>query len=173
MNDSDLHSQLINITALATNYCASLENVLEFERFDFINNILNLLPRIYWNFSDVVVENVSLSPDDEFDFLPSYIDEDMYESVRRGVAALLEDEDVYLETFEEDMKYSDTPIAASISEGLADIYQHLYDFVAIVRESDGEQLQDAYRECHDSFVGSWSQTLCNVMRALNHLRYNL
>ena len=151
MNDSDLHSQLINITALATNYCASLENVLEFERFDFINNILNLLPRIYWNFSDVVVENVSLSPDDEFDFLPSYIDEDMYESVRRGVAALLEDEDVYL----------------------ADIYQHLYDFVAIVRESDGEQLQDAYRECHDSFVGSWSQTLCNVMRALNHQRYNL
>ena len=87
MNDSDLHSQLINITALATNYCASLENVLEFERFDFINNILSLLPRIYWNFSDVVVENVSLSPDDEFDFLPSYIDEDMYESVRRGVAA--------------------------------------------------------------------------------------
>ena len=173
MNDSDLHSQLINITALATNYCASLENVLEFERFYFINNILNFLPRIYCNFSDVVVENVSLSPDDEFDFLPSYIDEDMYESVRRGVAALLEDEDVYLETFEEDMKYSDTPIAASISEGLADIYQHLYDFVAIVRESDGEQLQDAYRECHDSFVGSWSQTLCNVMRALNHLRYNL
>ena len=67
------------------------------------------------------------------------------------------------------MKYSDTPIAATISENLTDIYQPLYDFVAEVRESEGDNLDEAFRACKDGFKEYWSQALCNVLRALNAL----
>ena len=80
-------------------------------------------------------------------------------------------DDTFLETFEQDMKYSDTPIAASVSESLADIYQPLYNFIMIVRETEGSELVGAYLECHENFETYWSQTLCNVLRALNNIRY--
>ena len=47
----------------------------------------------------------------------------MYELVRNQIATLLGESDTYLETFHPDMQYSDTPIAAFISENLADVYR--------------------------------------------------
>ena len=70
------------------------------------------------------------------------------------------------------MRYSDTPIAASISENLADIFQPLFNFISIVKDSEGEAAEDAYVDCWDNFAGYWSQTLCNVLRALNHIKYS-
>ncbi|MDE5842971.1 MAG: DUF5063 domain-containing protein, partial [Muribaculaceae bacterium] len=35
-----------------------------------------------------------------------------------------------------------------------------------------DELEGAYRECKENFAAYWSQTLCNVLRALNHLFYN-
>ncbi|MCM1369324.1 MAG: DUF5063 domain-containing protein [Candidatus Amulumruptor caecigallinarius] len=163
-------SQLLGITALASNYCVCLENATEGDKSDFIVEILSLLPRIYWEFSE-------LEPDektgfDEFQYFNSYVDEEYYDSIRRKVEMVMGPDDVFLETFENDMKYSDTPIAASISESLADIFQPLYNFISVVKESDGTQTLEAYRECRESFIEYWSQTLCNVLRALNHLRFN-
>ncbi len=81
-------------------------------------------------------------------------------------------DDVFLETFEEDMKYSDTPIGSSVAECLADIFQPLCNYISVVRDSDGESAPAAFRECRENFEGYWSQTLCNVVRALNHIRYS-
>lgn len=61
------------------------------------------------------------------------LEEDYYDAVRMRVAALLGEDDTYLEVFEQDMKYSDTPIAASISEGLADLFQVFYNIVQTAR----------------------------------------
>ncbi len=81
-------------------------------------------------------------------------------------------DDVYLEVFEEDMKYSDTPVAASISEGLADIFQALYNFINTIRDATDETMQVALLGIRDDFRAYWSATLCNVLRALNHLKMN-
>jgi hypothetical protein len=43
--------------------------------------------------------------------------------------------------------------------------------VANVKESEGESLIGAFRECQENFVAYWSRTLCNVMRPLNQIRY--
>lgn len=169
MNENEVHSQLLNITALASDYCALLENARNVEKMEFIIEVLGYLPRLYWNFSDLIVEDAV--SDMDYEYYPSYVDEDFYDSVRRKVESVLGEDDVFLETFEEDMKYSDTPIASSISECLADIFQPLYNFISVVKESDGEQMQGAYAECRENFTGYWAQTLCNVLRALNHLRY--
>lgn len=169
MNDTELHSQLLNVTSLSSDYCAALENARDAEKMDFIIEMLGYLPKLYIQFSDLIVEDSVM--DNDFDYYPTYVDEDFYDAIRRNVEAVLGEDDVFLETFEEDMKYSDTPIASSISECLADIFQPLYNFISVVKESDGEQLHGAYAECRENFISYWAQTLCNVMRALNHLRY--
>lgn len=163
-----IHSRLINLVALCSEYCAALENSAEMEQGDFINALLGYLPRIYFEFHDIYAgENTSL---EEWGIgLTDHLDEMQYEAVRMQLAVVFGEDDTYLETFEKDMKYSDTPIATTISENLTDIYQPLYDFVAEVRESEGDNLEEAFHACKDSFKEYWSQTLCNVMRALNNL----
>ncbi|MDE7346204.1 MAG: DUF5063 domain-containing protein [Muribaculaceae bacterium] len=161
-----IRTRLINLVALSADYCGTVENCREVELKDLVERLLGLLSRIYYEFHDIDGgDNDSL--DDWGIGVSAHLDEEQYENVRIQLAATFGEEDTYLETFEKDMKYSDTPIATTISENLADIYQPLYDFVVEVRESDGENLEEAYRACKDGFREYWSQTLCNVMRALN------
>lgn len=165
----EIKTRLIHLVALCSDYCVSLENAIGMEKEDFINTILGYLPRIYYEFHDIDAgENTSL---DEWDSgLSQHLEEEQYEMVRTQLSTVFGEADTYLETFHKDMKYSDTPIATSISENLADIYQPLYDFVVEVRESEGDNLEEAYRVCREGFKEYWSQTLCNVMRAVNQLK---
>ena len=162
-------SRLLEIVSLSTEYCSVCENAGEFEKDEFIDRLLNLLPRIYWEFFDLVPSEIMLEDESYFG---SYLEEDYYESIRRHIESLLGEDDVFLETFEEDMKYSDTPIGASIAESLSDIFQPLFNFISIVRDSEGQQMSDAYIICREQFCEYWSQTLCNVLRALNHIKFS-
>lgn len=188
--NTDIRRRLLGITALAAEYCVTLENAGETEAREFVGSMLRLLPRLYLEFNDIAPDNpqfqsgdeenynedpeayTPLAPEEEpMEYYGSYVDEDYYNSVRHHVEQLLGPDDVFLETFEEDMKYSDTPIAASVSECLADIFQPLYNFISVVKDTDGDQLEGAYRHCHEEFASYWGQTLCNVLRALNHIYY--
>ena len=164
MSEDNYRTQLLNLTALAAEYCNTIENTQEYTRGEFVSKMLILLPKIYVGFLEY-----SPAQDEEY-YLQPHIDEDYYESIRRRLEDIMGSEDVYLETFVEDMKYSDTPIGVSISESLADIFQSLYNFVYSIRESEGENLTEAYCLCHEEFDEFWAQTLCNVMGALNAIR---
>lgn len=167
-NSNMIKSRLMEVTSEAARFCSLVEQATDYTKLEFVTEALSLLPRIYISFSD---PSLDLGENDEY--FSTYVDEDYYDSIRRKVEMLLGEHDVFLETFEEDMKYSDTPVAASISESLADIFQALYNFISIVKESEGDSLEGAYMECRENFAAYWSQTLCNVLRALNHLRYNV
>lgn len=171
MNQDPMNRRLITLTSLSAEYCSACENAGEMEKKEFIDRMLDLLPRIYWEFFDISADGIVML--EEFDYFSSYVDEDYYESVRRQIETLLGPDDVFLETFEEDMKYSDTPIAASVGECLADIFQPLYNFISLVKESDGLSASEAYLSCREDFDSYWSQTLCNVMRALNAVRVGM
>ncbi|MCM1291161.1 MAG: DUF5063 domain-containing protein [Prevotella sp.] len=160
-------ANLLNIVAVATQYCTTVQNTDQIEKEEFITSLLDLLPHLYWLFSITPA-----TATDETYFLADYVDEYSYNQVRNNIAALLSEDDTYLETIEEDMKYSDSPIGASISEGLADIFQDLFNFVAEVKESEALQLEAAFDACKENFQLYWSATLCSVLRPLNHLRYN-
>ena len=167
-----IRTRLINLVALSAEYCGTLEHCREMERHDLVNALLGQLPRIYYEFHDIDAGEGQSS--DEWGFgmsenLSDHLDEQQYEEVRMQLAIAFGEDDTYLETFHKDMKYSDTPIASTVSENLADIYQPLYDFVAETRESEGENLEEAYRACKEGFRDYWSQALCNVLRALNSI----
>lgn len=166
-NSVDNRNRLLEITALAKSYCELCQEASEYSKLELTERTLDLLPRIYWNFFDLEA-GVSL---EENEYFTSYVDEEIYESIRSRIAKVMGVDDTYLDTFEEDMRYSDTPISASISEGMADVFQPLFNFVSIVKDSDGEQMEEAYINCKDDFESYWSQTLCNVMKALNNIKY--
>ena len=162
-------TRLLDIVSLAKNYCETCQEALQYSKSEFTDRILDLLPRIYWNFFDLSA-GVSLG---EMDYFSDYVDENLYEEVRRGIASVMSASDIFLETFEEDMKYSETPISASVSESLADIFQPLFNFISIVHDSEGSQMEEAFISCKEDFENYWSQTLCNVLRALNNIKYGL
>lgn len=168
MESAILNTNSLAFIALCNEYCAAIEDVRESDKDDFVQSMLRLLPRLYISATDLKIDLL----DEEDAYLEPILDEDYYESVRCGIENLMGPEDVFLEVFEEDMKYSDTPIAASISESLADIFQVLYNFVGMVKEAPEHLIPLALVAVRDEFQGYWSRILCNVLRALNQLRYN-
>lgn len=168
MNDTLTPNQL-TVIALCNEYCYALENVAETDRDSLIASMLRLLPRIYIATADLSVDRVDL---DEMGYIDNSLDEDYYESIRRRIGDMLGMDDAYLEVFEDDMKYSDTPIGASISEGLCDIFQPLYNFLYTVKDAPDDVTCSALLALKDDFESYWSRPLCNVMRALNRLRYS-
>lgn len=169
MSTGLINNNALAFMALCNEYCQALENARETDRNEFVKNMLRLLPRIYISATDMNLDSVMM----EEPYIEGVLEEDYYESVRRNVEGLLGPDDTYLEVFEEDMKYSDTPIAASISEGLADIFQMLYNFLATVRDVPEELVVAGLVSVKEDFAGYWSRPLCNVLRALNHVRYSV
>lgn len=166
-NNNKLSPNSLAFIAMANEYCHAMENPFELEKDGFIAYMLRLLPRIYISASDIK-NNVI---DDNY-FAEGYLDEDTYNSVRENISRLLEPDDVYLEVFMDDMKYSDTPLGTSISENLTDIYQVMYNVIAGVKDAPNEIINEILANCRNDFETYWGQTLCNVLRAIHSLKYN-
>ena len=170
MNDIERMGEILK---LAASYCTIVQNPEIEERSDYVRELLITLSRIYSEFLSFRPET-----DEEEDyaleegmgvFFREHADEELYNYVRGQMEQIMAPDDTFLETFEEDMKYSETPIAATISEALADIFQSLYNFTEEARLSEGVNLKEAYLQCREEFKEYWSQTLVNVMRPLNTL----
>ena len=128
--------------------------------------MLRLLPRIY-------ITGADLAEDGAIDegFIDQALDEDSYDRIRNTLQSLMGEDDTYLEVFEDDMKYSDTPLGASVSESLADLFQVFYNFLEAVREAPDDLVASAVSAVKEDFESFWAQTLCNVMRPLNTIYY--
>lgn len=164
---STLSNNSLSLIALTNEYCHAVENCSEDTRDMFVARMLKLLPRVYIAISDVELE----SGYGEY-YIEPVLDEVAYDQVRSVLAMVMAEEDIYLEVFVEDMKYSDTPISASVSENLADLYQEFYNLVQSIKDAPEDARQSLIEQCKENFVNYWGQTLCNVMRALNTVFYN-
>lgn len=157
----------IAFIGLCNEYCRAIETASETDSDSFVADMTRLLPRIYISATDLSTDEV----DDYGSYIDDTLDEDTYDAARRSIETLLGEDDTYLEVFEEDMKYSDTPIAASVAEGLCDIYQVLLNFLQAVRNSTEDNALSALGVVSEDFRQYWSRPLCNVLRALNQIRY--
>ena len=161
-NPQQLNPNSLSFIALTNEFCQVLEHSDSASRGEFMDKMLKILPRIYIVATDLQQE----SPFSEYG-IEHYLTEDVYNAVRNSISRLMAEEDVYLEVFVEDMKYSDSPIAASISENLADLYQEFYNFIYSVKDATTEVQQELIAICKYEFREFWGQTLCNVLRALH------
>lgn len=157
----------VEFVTVAAEMCGFLERASRLKRREFVDTSLKLLPLLYLK--------ASLLPEcEQIDEFPpeTFVTEADYEQLRVSVSALMGDIDDYLEVFLDDMMYSDTPIKQSISEGLADIYQALKDFICVYQLGLDRTMNDALAVVRDAFAEFWGQRLVNVMRALHEVKYS-
>ena len=158
----------LEFVTVALEFCTFVETAGQNGLFDFIDKGIKLLPLLYLKATLLPEAEV----DDEDDEPEMTVTEDMYEAVRTRIAALLGEKDSYLETFHPDMQYSDTPIAAFISENLADVYQDTGNFVSLFRQGNEEVMLQAIALCRANFQEFWGQPLLNALKALHAIRYS-
>ncbi len=164
---AELSNNSILFIGLANEYCQTIENCANYEKNVFLDKLLKLLPRLYIAISDYTGTEI-----DDSVIIDSYLDEIYYDSIRRKLESIIGEDDTILEVFEDDMKFSDTPIAVSISEYLADIFQYLYDFLHAAKDATSDQISNCMNFCKENFKAYWGQTLCNVLRAIHHIKYD-
>jgi len=163
-----IHSNhTIDFVKIALEFCSWVENVRKKDKEDFIDEGVKILPMLYLKALFVPPIEEDYNSDLEIG-----VSEEMYNRVQNGIADLLGDYDLYLETFHPDMQYCDAPVAVSISEDLADIYQDLGNFISVFKHAQKETMNDSLAACIESFKEYWGQKLVNALRALHHLRWN-
>ena len=158
----------LEFVAVTLEFCTLMETAHSHTSIAFTDKALKILPLLYLK--------ATLLPDpderEEEDEPEQFITEETYEVIRTHVADLLGADDMYLETFHPDMPYSDTPIAATISENLADVYQDLGNFAALFRQENEEVMEQALYICKENFRLYWGQKALNALKALHDIRYN-
>ncbi|MGN0210138.1 MAG: DUF5063 domain-containing protein [Muribaculaceae bacterium] len=163
-----MNNNSLAFTALCNEYCATLERAAQMDERELVGNMARLLPRIYICAADLKEPTL-----DEEGYIDGYLQEETYDQIRLSLESVLGEDDTYLEVFESDMKYSDTPIGASLAEGLADLFQVFYNFIETVRDAPDELAAAAINAVHDDFKLVWGQTLTNIMRHIHSIYYNI
>ncbi|MDR1524738.1 MAG: DUF5063 domain-containing protein [Tannerella sp.] len=157
----------LEFVTVALEFCALVETASGHTSYTFTDKAVKILPLLYLK--------ATLLPDieedeNEFD-VEHFITERTYEAIRYRIAGLLGEYDSFLDTFHPDMNYSDTPIASTISENLADVYQDLGDFAALFRQENEEVMKQALYACKENFRMYWGQKLLNALKALHTVRF--
>ena len=158
----------VEFVTVAAQYCQFLENMEGMEREEFIDTVLKILPLLY--VKALLLPEMELI--DEDDILETCVTEENYSMMNAKLADIMGDRDDYLDVFVEDMKYSDQPITRYISEGLADIYQDIKDFIFVFRQGVNRNMHNALATCQDNFKLYWGQKLVNTLRALHEVKYD-
>lgn len=155
----------VEFVTVALEFCSFIERANEVEQSEFLAKINKLLPLLY-----LKVSLIEYQPD-YVDVPEQFVTEEDYNMVRTSLEGIIADKDTFLEVFVEDMKYSDTPISASISEELADIYQPLKDFLSVYSIGNEDTSRAALTICIEEFRQYWGQKVVNVMRPLHAICY--
>ena len=166
--DSIVYSPtVIDFVTVAVKFCALLESEETVSREKWIDSMLKLLPLMYIKASLLpqTVEMNEESPE-------AFVKEEDYVRVAARVSTIMGEDDVYLDVFVEDMKYSERPISAFVSENIADIYQDVRNFVSVYQYGLTNQMNDALLACRLNFKSYWGQKLINVLRPMHTLFYN-
>jgi len=160
-------SRVIDFVTVAAETCLFLEHASDFSREDFVSKGAKILALLYLKTAVLEI------PERVFeDMSERFVSEEEYNDVKGQLELLLGEKDSYLETFHPDMSLSDTPIAAFISENLADVYQELKDFAANYQLAETDVMNDALVTCLEGFGEHWGQKTLNALRALHNIRYS-
>ena len=152
----------IEFVTVTVQLCLYLEQLEGQDKSEFVEKMLCLLPLLY------LKARLLPKATEELDGFPErFVSEQEYEDIRQKVAQCMGADDTYLEVFVEDMRYSDEPITAFVSENIADIYQEIKDLACNYQTRDEAVMNDALVNCMEAFEQHWGQKLLNVLRPLH------
>lgn len=158
----------IEFVTVAVQFCDYIENIENSNPEDVTDKLTKILPLLY--LKTTLVPSNELESDEDS---ATTVTEEDYNYILSKIYSIYSKDDTYLEVFLDDMKYSETPISASISEDISDIYQDLKNFITIYERGILENMNDALYICIENFKNYWGQKLVNVLRALHSLKYSI
>lgn len=166
MDNIDNHlfrRDVLDFVSTATQFCIYLEQCNGEERGEFSRNMQQMLPVLYFR-------AISLTEVEEyFGYVQSNVTEQDYEFVRSNIAAIMRENDDYLDVYSPDYSFSETPIVATISESLTDCYQSLRNMVETFRQENEEAMQVTLFECLQDFSENWGLRLLGALTAIHQI----
>lgn len=159
-------SATLDFVTVCVEFCTFLEKMETLSRTEWVSNMLRILPSLY--LKAIFLPSVEVLSDGKPEV---FVKEQDYMLIANHVASIIAEEDVYLEVFVEDMKYSDRPVSSFISEDIADIYQDIRNFVSVYQHGIEEAMIYALKDVTVNFRLYWGQRVVNVLRPLHGLVY--
>ncbi len=156
----------LDFVAIGVEFCSFLEKMEVKSRPEWAQAMLRILPLLY--VKATLLPTVEVLGDQMAEV---FVKEQDYMLIANQVASVLAEEDVYLDVFVEDMKYSDRPVSSLVSEDIADIYQDIRNFVSVYQHGLEETMLFALNDVAENFRAYWGQKLVNVLRPLHALVY--
>lgn len=156
----------LDFVTISVEFCTYLEKMEVKSRKEWAETILRILPLLY--VKATLLPSVEVLNDE---IAEVFVSEQDYTLILNHVASVLGEEDVYLDVFVEDMKYSDRPVSSFVSEDIADIYQDIRNFVSVYQHGLEEAMIYALKDIAENFRLYWGQKLVNVLRPLHTLVY--
>ena len=171
---SELSPAALSLAALSVEYCKAVTDAAMKDPREVLRDIIRYLPRIYITLCDLrpYDEDADTAPEETGAIYDS-VTEEQYDEVLEGLRTMLGANDMYLDTPVEEMRYSDTPVAVSLAEELADIYQNVADCAATIGQATAEMMPEVLSEMKYRFATYLSTTLCSALRASNYIYYNV
>lgn len=161
----------LKLTALAVSYVRLVAGAAESEPQTFVYNILRILPALYTGMLELKPYGDDEGGEDYDNYdtgaILGQLTEEQYVAVAGAVSTLFGQYDTYLDSPAEDMRYSETPVAVSLSEQLADIYQAMADFATTIAEAPAEGAPDVLADLKYRFHSYLADTICTAVRACN------
>lgn len=156
----------LDFVTIGVEFCSFLEKMEVKSRTEWAKTMLRILPLLY--VKATLLPSVEVIGDQMAEV---FVKEQDYMLIANQVASVLAEEDVYLDVFVEDMKYSDRPVSSFVSEDIADIYQDIRNFVSVYQHGLDETMVFALNDIAENFRAYWGQKLVNVLRPLHALVY--
>lgn len=170
-NNSESSSQLystsiVEFVTVANEFCVQLEKCNSAERKDFMERMSKIIPLLY--LKTAMLPDLISNLNDDIEY---FVTENDYEHIRQSIACLLGEMDDFLDTQVSDMQYSEEPIAASVSENLADVYQYLKDMILNFNSANSTVMLEAIVSTKDNFKIVWGQKLLSSLSAIHNALY--
>ncbi len=163
--ESTVYSEnVLGFNVLATQYCTMLDKLSLLSQRNFVDKCHRLLPLIYLK-AIILPETEAIDPE----MIDKSVTQEEWEEVQHAVAQKMSGVDTYSEVLD---SLNDDQQMTSLSEGFADIYQDLKDYLALYNMGTPEIMNDAIWECKNNFKSFWGQRLVNILRVLHHLLYS-
>ncbi len=159
----------VEFVTVGVEFCAFIERTAEMSDDEFTSTATKLLPLLYLK-ATLLPENEEI---DYYETPERFVTEEYYELLRCNIEHILGEKDAYLLAPDANNQYNDLPIAASIAEDIADIYQIIKDFVSAYRTENEESMRTALSICRDEFKSYWGSKLIHALGALHRINFEI
>jgi hypothetical protein len=158
---------VVEFVAVASEYSKYAEHASEFKGEELLKILQRLLPLLYLKASFLPEFTPHFEDGNE-----KFVTESDWTIVNDSFRKKFGSANDYLEVFDDRINESEGPVAASLAENMADIYQDIKNFILLYQTGTPEVMNDALWECRMNFETYWGQKLVNALRAIHKFIYS-